>query len=105
MRAQGGTLPCRPAPLAAGRAQATVSTVAGLDFRPGDLIADRYRIVRKISEGGMGIVYLAQHALIERHVAIKILSPEFASAEDGTERFLREARAAAKVVHENIIAV
>jgi serine/threonine-protein kinase len=69
------------------------------------VLQDRYRILSKIGEGGMGAVYLAVHTLIERKLAIKILSQDFARKPDLVQRFLQEARAAARIGHENIVAV
>jgi serine/threonine-protein kinase len=68
-------------------------------------LAGRYSIEREIGRGGMGIVYLAREVHLDRPVAIKLLPPERAA--DGTlkERFLREARLAAKLSHPNIIPI
>ncbi len=56
-----------------------------------------YRLLRKISRGGMGSVYEAVHEAIERRVAIKILDAESARNSDSTTRFLNEARAVNRV--------
>jgi serine/threonine-protein kinase len=69
------------------------------------LVGQRYRVLRRLGQGGMGVVYLARHELIERPVALKILSNEFASDADQVQRFLHEARAAARIGHENIVEV
>ena len=55
----------------------------------------QYRIIRKLDEGGMGEIYLAEDQKLHREVAIKVLHPEFVSNADRIERFLREARSAA----------
>jgi len=65
---------------------------------------DRYRIVREIGRGGMGIVYEARDDRLARTVAIKRMSPDRLDAR-ARERFLREARAAAALDHPNIVAV
>src|SRR5437588_1975875 len=65
----------------------------------------RYRILKKLGEGGMGVVYLAEDGQLGRQVALKV--PHF-SPEDGPEvieRFYREARVAAAIEHANICAV
>lgn len=69
----------------------------------GKLVSDRYRIIRKLGEGGMGAVYLAEHVLIEKKVALKVLAPELARRNDLAARFLQEARSASRIGHENVI--
>jgi serine/threonine protein kinase len=68
----------------------------------GQVIADRYRVVRKLGEGGMGEVYLCEHVLMGSPVAIKILRPALVSDADALSRFLREARNASRVVHPHV---
>jgi serine/threonine-protein kinase len=67
------------------------------------VVADRYKVIRKLGEGGMGVVYLAEHVFIEKKVALKILSEDFARKADLVARFMQEAKAASKIGHENII--
>ena len=62
-----------------------------------------YRIIRKLDEGGMGEIYLAEDQKLHREVAIKVLRPEFVGNHDRLERFLREARTAAKISHANVM--
>ena len=69
----------------------------------GTTVAGRYKILKKLGEGGMGVVYLAEHVFIEKKVAIKILSEDFARKADLVTRFMQEAKAASKIGHENII--
>ncbi|HEY1556586.1 MAG TPA: TonB family protein [Kofleriaceae bacterium] len=59
--------------------------------------------MKVLGEGGMGTVYLAEHTLIKRRVAIKILHPQFASDANVVERFMNEARAAGTLGHPNIV--
>ncbi len=66
-------------------------------------IADRYRVLKKLGEGGMGSVYLALHTVLEKQVALKVLHGEFARKPDLVERFMQEARAASRIRHENVI--
>jgi serine/threonine-protein kinase len=61
-----------------------------------------FRIVEKLGEGGMGIVYKAFDEKLQRTVAIKVLPSSFADSDDRKRRFLREARSAAAVTHANI---
>jgi tRNA A-37 threonylcarbamoyl transferase component Bud32 len=69
----------------------------------GTIFADRYRILGKLGEGGMGVVYLAEHVIIEKRVALKVLSRDFARKADLVQRFMQEAKAASRIGHENIV--
>jgi eukaryotic-like serine/threonine-protein kinase len=72
--------------------------------RIGELISGRYRICSRIGEGGMGAVYLAEHTLMKKRFAVKLLHPEMAKRDEVLARFRREAEAAAHVEHPNIVA-
>ncbi len=74
-----------------------------LMLKPGDVVGDRYEIVRLIGEGGMGSVFEARHKVLGRAVAIKVLKPEIARHEQFAQRFLVEAKAAAELHHRNIV--
>lgn len=63
----------------------------------GSIVADKYRVERVLGEGGMGVVVAARHVQLEQLVALKFLQPDVASRPDVVERFLREARAAARM--------
>ncbi len=69
----------------------------------GATLSGRYRVIRKIGEGGMGIVYEAEHVLIEKRVGLKVLREDFSNRFDVVERFRQEARSASKIGHENIV--
>ena len=69
------------------------------------VIDGKYRLDQLIAHGGMGAVYRATHLQLEREVAIKILRAEFLADSTVCERFNREARAAARLKHPNIVAV
>ena len=71
--------------------------------KEGDTVEGRYRIIRELDQGGMGSVFLAEHVLIKRRVAIKVLKPELAEDSDVIERFMNEARAAGTLGHPNIV--
>jgi serine/threonine protein kinase/tetratricopeptide (TPR) repeat protein len=77
---------------------------SSVDFT-GRVIDSRYRVLRKIGEGGMGTVYEGEHVEIGKGVAIKILHPAYSTQQDLVERFRREARAASRIGHPNIIDV
>jgi eukaryotic-like serine/threonine-protein kinase len=74
-----------------------------LDFQ--SAIAGRYSLERELGRGGMGVVYLAREVRLDRPVAIKLLPPSKTSDANLRERFLREARTAAKLSHPNIIPI
>jgi serine/threonine protein kinase len=69
----------------------------------GEVIEGRYKIVRPIAAGGMGTVYLAEHWLIKRRFALKILRGEYATDATMIRRFMNEALAAGTLGHPNIV--
>jgi serine/threonine-protein kinase len=71
----------------------------------GEVLDGRYKIVRKLGEGGMGEVYAAEHVHIEKRFAIKLLRPEIVSNPEAVKRFRQEARSASSIGHRNIIAI
>jgi serine/threonine protein kinase len=64
-----------------------------------------FAVERELASGGMGVVLLGRHATLERRAVLKRLRPDLASSDELVERFAREARAAAAVHHENVVAV
>jgi len=71
----------------------------------GHVIADRYHVMKKLGEGGMGQVYLAEHVKMGRKSAIKVMSPAMMHDPDAIARFNREAGNASKITHPNVCAV
>ena len=71
----------------------------------GRLIGERYRIEQVVARGGMATVYLAMDIRLERKVALKIIHPHLASDNSFREKFIREARIAAKLSHPNLVNV
>ncbi len=69
----------------------------------GHVLADRYRLLKLIGEGGMGSVYQAEHITIGRKLAIKVLAPEYCDSPEVVARFLQEARTASMLHHEHIV--
>lgn len=63
----------------------------------------RYRIIRPLGAGGMGVVYLAEHRLMQRTVALKVINSELVDDSQAVERFRQEVRAAAQLAHPNIV--
>jgi serine/threonine-protein kinase len=70
-----------------------------------DALAGQYDVEREIGRGGMGIVYLARDTRLDRRVAIKTLPPHLAADPIVRERFLREARTAGRLSHQNIVPI
>ncbi len=129
---RGAGRPAQPEPSASGAAEKALADSAGAAATLGDaggledsgardvrlanikeapdpyigtILGERYKVLSKLGSGGMGAVYLAEHVVIERKVAIKILSQDFAHKADLVQRFIQEARAAARIGHENIVEV
>jgi serine/threonine protein kinase len=65
---------------------------------------ERYRVVHRLGSGGMGVVYAAEHRFLRRPVALKVIHRRYTAETAVVERFCREARAAAKLDHPNIVA-
>jgi len=72
--------------------------------RIGELVGGKYRIVRLLAQGGMGVVYEAQHTVVRRRFAIKFLRRDLAERRDILTRFQREAEAAGALENENVTA-
>jgi serine/threonine protein kinase len=66
-------------------------------LEPGSLIAERYRVLRKIGEGGMGVLYACEDGVLTRQVAVKLMQRSIAADPQLSERLLREARLAAQL--------
>ncbi len=71
----------------------------------GKIIADRYIVLKRLGEGGMGRVYLAEHVKMNRQCAIKVMSASLVNDADSAKRFAREASSAARIIHPNVAAV
>jgi serine/threonine-protein kinase len=110
--AEGGAAPAGP-PVEIDRSKsAAPSTTPEADsdskpiaFRPGARIADKYVVERLIGEGGLGLVVAARHVHLDQVVAIKTLRPNALASKGVAERFLREARLAAKIRSQHVVHV
>src|SRR5258708_17116505 len=71
----------------------------------GQILDKKYRLERLLGQGGMGAVYLATHLGTERYVALKLIVPQFMRNEEFVARFKREARAAGRLRHPNVVDV
>src|SRR5579859_1055958 len=72
-----------------------------IPVNPGDLLAGKYRVEAVLGVGGMGIVVAARHEQLDQPVAIKFIRPEALGNHEAVERFVREARATAKLKSEH----
>ncbi len=100
-RARGGE---RPALTQIEQVKEEPGTAAGPALPPLQQLGD-YRILREVGRGGMGVVYEAEQISLGRHVALKVLPPQLRLDVKQRRRFEREARAAAKLHHTNIVPV
>jgi serine/threonine protein kinase len=103
-----------PQPAAAGAFTGTISGVAtmvaqeadsSIDLEPGKEVHGRYTIERKLGQGAMGVVYLANDKLAARRVALKLINPALINSASARERFLREGLIARDIRHKNVVAV
>ncbi|HVS34751.1 MAG TPA: serine/threonine-protein kinase [Gemmataceae bacterium] len=86
---EAATLPAAPAPIEA----------------PEELVRHpRYRLLKLLGRGGMGVVYLAEHGVMRRRVALKVVNREYTANAAAVERFQQEIHAAAQLHHPNIVA-
>ncbi len=76
---------------------------ASEDGLVGSVLSERYRIIRQIGEGGMGLVYEAEHVAIEKRVALKVLRDDFSNRPEVVERFKQEAKSASKIGNDHIV--
>jgi len=95
-----------------GRAQTALSVDPPSSSEPhwegpaaGSLIDNAYRVVGPLGQGGMGMVVLAVDERLQRDVAIKLIRPTYGRNKNAHERFLIEARAMARVRHENVVEI
>jgi serine/threonine protein kinase len=79
--------------------------MTGLEQFIGEALDGKYRLERLLGQGGMGAVYLATHLGTERPVALKLIAPQFMRHSEFVERFKREARAAGRLRHPNVVDV
>ncbi|WP_455200017.1 HEAT repeat domain-containing protein [Kaarinaea lacus] len=74
-------------------------------LKPGDVFADRYRVIRHVGKGAFGVVVLVEDKVVKDEFILKFLNPHFASDSDMIKRFTQELRYSRKVTHENIIRI
>jgi len=83
----------------------TLRSAAPASDLVGQVIADRYHVMKKLGEGGMGQVYLAEHVKMGRRSAIKVMNPSMVHDPDAVARFNREASNASRITHPNVCAI
>ncbi len=86
-------------------ARLDVRSMTSEDSTIGRLLAGRYRVIRRLGEGGMGSVYEAEHVQLGRRVAIKLLHEHHATSIDLRTRFEREARMLSQLRHPNVVTI
>ncbi len=94
-----------PAPTAAPVARGPGHGVAKRGALTGKVISNRYRILEPIAEGGMGVVYRAEHVLMEKTLAFKVLHSALLKSHESVERFKREVRALSSFRHRNVVQI
>jgi eukaryotic-like serine/threonine-protein kinase len=77
----------------------------GPELLPGAVVAGRFRLDRRLGEGGMGVVWAARHVVTRKPIALKFLKAAASAHPQTRQRFLREARAACAVSHPNVVEV
>lgn len=90
-------------PLPPQHSPATGAPKAEPDPLLGAVLAERYKVLDRIGEGGMGSVYVGQHVTLGKRVALKVLKSDLSYDKTIVERFLREAKATSSIEHENVV--
>jgi serine/threonine-protein kinase len=83
----------------------TLRSAAPASDLVGQVVADRYHVIKKLGEGGMGQVYLAEHVKMGRRSAIKVMNPSMVHDPDAVARFNREAANASRITHPHVCAI
>jgi WD40 repeat protein/tRNA A-37 threonylcarbamoyl transferase component Bud32 len=94
--------PHRPGATASASGQAPRDTTAPADVPPELASHSKFRVLRELGRGGMGVIYLAEHRVLEKPVALKVISPAVLDNPEALARFRAEAKAAARLDHPNI---
>src|SRR5882672_5047411 len=93
-----------PVAIGAGHSQQAMSVPEPVSYLPGEVIGDRYRLVREVGRGGMGVVWVAHSLVLGVDVAVKLIRAN-ATGTGTTSRMAREAHAAARLGHPALVRV
>jgi serine/threonine protein kinase len=81
------------------------AVLTAVPLEPGAVIGDKYRLTRLLGQGGMGSVFAAENLLTGKQVAIKCMNADIAANPEASQRFVREAKASARIRHPNVVDV
>jgi len=93
------------ATIIAGGDVARVDTIDAAKLKPGEILADRYRVIRHIGRGAFGVVLLVEDMMVHEEIVLKFITPQLTSNEDTIKRFVLEMKYARKITHENVIRI
>ena len=83
----------------------TAQIIDASKLTPGQILAERYKIIRQIGKGAFGVVVLVKDMMVDEDIILKFLNPHMASDESVIQRFIHELRYARKITHENVIRI
>ncbi|MDH5180801.1 MAG: HEAT repeat domain-containing protein [Gammaproteobacteria bacterium] len=83
----------------------TSQIIDATNLTAGQVLADRYRVIRQIGKGAFGVVVLVSDTMVNEDIILKFLNPHMASDENVIQRFIHELRYARKITHENVIRI
>ncbi|VAW91526.1 Serine/threonine protein kinase PrkC, regulator of stationary phase [hydrothermal vent metagenome] len=98
------SMPASPSVPSSGASSSPMrSIIDPNELLPGQILDDRYRIIRKIGKGAFGVVVLVEDQMVSENIVLKFLNPQMASDETVIQRFIHELRYARRITHENVI--
>jgi serine/threonine-protein kinase len=95
--------PVHMTPEASASKPIAAARMAPLRLEPGEVLGDRYRVIRRVGQGGFGTVFLVEDLEVSEQLILKFLHPQLASDERIRKRFIHELRYARRIAHENVI--
>ena len=103
--AQAATADMEVRPVPPNSSSTRAMSKPGGDPMVGTVLMGRYKVIKRLGEGGMGTVYLGEHTTIRKKFAIKVLSADMAQKPDVRQRFLQEAQAASMISQQNVVEI